>query len=266
MVSAQAMEEDDDVTLESDDAESLTNYVRRPQHEICLAEVFKMPTEDLLAALVIKKYNQPGYIPSEVLVTLARSNYGGCARVRNAIALSLNERLVSELGRFLNHHLNWYGVMARSSEAEVEAIAYVRDRIFRSKVDVSFAEVSFGPFVGTRLLDWFKAEVALKNSVPSIDGLKAPADEDGNELSLADQVVDEVGLTPEETLARKQLLINCRGAVLQLPEKQRTALMLCFHQEMTHKQAGEVMGLGESSVQKYVKAALNALRNGDWHD
>jgi RNA polymerase sigma factor (sigma-70 family) len=259
------LQEGDDVDIDADDAPTLTSYTRRPQHEACLAEVFKMSNDQLIAALAIKKYDEPGYIPSEVLVTLARGRFGGCARVRNEVALTLNERLVMGLGIFLNQHLSLHGVMTRSSESAAEAVAYVRERIFRSKVDVSFPEVAFGPFLGTRFLDWFKSQLALKNSLPSIDALRPPQDDDGNELSLAGQVADEVGLTPEEKLERKQTILKCRAAVLRLTENQRTALTWCVVHDMTHKQAAALMGLSESSVQKYVKSALEALRNGDWH-
>lgn len=267
MVSGTAAEEVDDAHLDDDgDAQSLTNYTRRPQHQELLAEVFKMDSDELLARLAIKKYSQPGFIPAEVLVTLARSRYGGSARVRNAIALALNERVVIELRYFLNKNLQWYGVMTRSSESAVEAVAEVQLRIFHSEVEVSFAEVAFRPFVGDRLRDWFKSQTRLKNSVPSVDSLKPADDVDGSQLSLIEQVVDEVGLTPEEKLAQKQLFARCRAAVLRLPEKQRTALILYVMQDMTHKQAGEVMGLEESSVRKYVKSALEALRNGGWYE
>lgn len=267
MVSGTAAEEVDDAHLEGeDDVQSLTSYIRRPQHEACLAEIFRTESDDLLARLAIKKYDQAGFIPSEVLVTLARSRYGGSVRVRNAIALALNDRLVIELRHFLNRNLQWYGVITRSSESAAEAIAEVRVWIFRSEVEVCFAEVSFRTCVDKRLMDWFKAQGRFKNKMPSVDGLKPANDEDGNQLSLTEQVVDDVGLTPEEALAQKQLFARCRAAALRLPDKQRTALMLCVMQDMTHKQAGEVMGLGESSVQKYVKSALAALRNGDWHE
>lgn len=255
-----------DGEIDADDAESLQSYQRQPEHELCLAKVFKMDGDQLLAALAIKKYTQVGYIPSEVLVTLARNSYGGSARVRNAIAIALNERLVLGFKGYLNRNLKWFKVATRSSEAQVEGVAYVRERIFRSRAEVSFAEVRFGMFIGMRLLDWFKSQTALKNKVPSVDGEIAPTDEDGNELSLADQVPDEVGLSPEAALQQKQLFTSCRGAVLALPDKQRTAVLLCFHQSMTHREAGEVMGLSESSVQKHVAAALKTLRIGDWHE
>jgi RNA polymerase sigma factor (sigma-70 family) len=266
MVSEATDEEADEEQLEDAGAQSQASYIRRPQHEACLAEIFSMDSDELLARLAIKSYDYPGFIPAEVLVTLARNRYGSSARVRNAIALTLNGRLLIELKAFLNKNLQWYRVMTRSSESEVEAVAYVRERIFRSTVDVSFPEVTFGQFVGTRLLDWFKSEIRLKNKVPSVDAFRPVDDEDGNELSLIEQVVDDVNLSPDGALERKQLIIRCRAAVLRLSDKQRVALSFCVLHEMTHKQAGEIMGLSESSVQKYVKTALAALRSGDWHE
>ena len=259
-------EEADEALHDECEAKSLTNYVRRPQHEVVLAEIFRMQSDELVKRLAVKSYAQPGFIPAEVLVTLARDHYGGSARVRREIALTLNERLTIELKSFLNKNLQWYRVMTRSSESEAEAVAYVRERIFRSTVEVSFPEVTFSQFVGTRLLDWFKSEVRLKNKVPSVDAIRPVNDEDGNEVSLTEQVVDDIGLTPEEAAQRKQLVLRCRAAVLLLSEKQRVALSYCVVHEMTHREAGEIMGLSASSVQKYVKTALTALRNGDWHE
>lgn len=208
MVPKEAVEEDGgvDIDIDAENADSLANYVRRPEHEIWLATVFKMTHDELVSALAIEKYNQPGYIPSEILVTLARNNYGGVARVQNAVALTLNKRLVSELGRFFHKEINWLGVLNRSSESRAEAVAYVIDHIFRSKVEVSFAEVAFGPYVKMRLLDWFKSEIAQKNSAPSVDAITAPSDEDGSGLSLTEQVEDEHTLTPEEALERKKMI------------------------------------------------------------
>lgn len=249
-----------------DDEQSLKSYDRRPQHQQCLAEIFQLDSEELIARLEIKKYRQAGFVPAEVLVTLARGRYGGTARVRNAIALALNERLVIELRYFVNKNLQWYGVTTRSSEWAEEAVAEVRLKIFKSQIEVSFAEVAFRMFTDTCLRDWFKSQVRFKNDMPSVDSLGPADDEDGGQLSPTGQVVDDVGQTPEEKLAQKELFAQCRLAVQRLPDKQRTALILYVLQDMTYEQAGKVMGLEESSVRKYVKSALEALRNGDWHD
>jgi RNA polymerase sigma factor (sigma-70 family) len=273
MVSGTAAEEADEAQLDDDNnddyVQSRTSYARRPQHQECLAEIFQMGGDDLLARLAIKKYSDTGFVPAEVLVTLARSRFGGTARIRGAIALALNERLITEVRYFVNRNPQWYSVMARSSEAAAEAMSDVRLKIFDNEVEISFAEVAFRPFVDKRLMDWFKSQTRIKNNMPSVDGLKSGDDEDGNRLSLAEQVVDDDGLNPEDALQqeqRRKLFERCRPAIRGLREKERTALVLCVIQDMTHKQAGEVMGLGESSVQKYVKSALEALRSGDWHE
>lgn len=262
MVQKEAVEDDvgPDVDIDADDAASLTSYTRRPEHARLLAAVFQMSKVQLLSALAIEKYSEPGYIPSEVLVSLMRGNFGGSMQVSTEIGLTLHKRLVSELGRFFHKKINCQGVLASSSEARSEAVSFVIERIFRSKVEVSFAEVSFGDFVKHRLLDWFKSQITLKNSAPSVDAIAAKHDEDGSGLSLTDQVVDEYSLNPEETLSRKQLVVQCRAALLTLTEKQRTAVMLVYYQDMTHKEAAGVMKLHESSVQKHLEKAIAALK------
>lgn len=257
----------EDVDEEDADTEvSQQSYTRRPEHEIQLSQVLRMQRNQLLAALAVRKHSMTGYIASEVLVTLVRGSFGTSSNVRDAVAIALNERLVILLKLFLRYNPEWYSIVSRSSESEVEAIAYTRERIFSNTAEVSFAEVTFFEFVRLRLLDWFKSQTRLKNSVQSVDALERPEDEDGNTLSLVDQIEDEFGLSPEKQLERKQLIERCRGAIYLLPEKQRTALTLCELQDMTHKEAANVMNLSESSVQKYVKAALKGLQNGDWHE
>ena len=260
-------EESDDAHLEEEqEAQSTISYERRAQHQQCLAEVFQLDSEELLARLAIEKYDQPGFIAAEVLVSLARSRFGSSSRVRSAIALALNRSLLSELRYFVNRNLQWYGVTTRSSEWEVEAVAEVRKAIFSGSADVSFAEVSFRVFADKRLRDWFKSQSRLKNKMPSVDALAAPDDGDGNSLSLTDQVEDDTGLSPEAQLAQKQLFARCRLAVARLPKQRRTALVMYVLQEMTYKQVGELMKLDESTVRHHVQSALKTLRNGDWHE
>lgn len=257
----------EDVGEDDADTEvSHQSYTRRTEHEIQLSQVLRMQREQLLAALAVKHHSNDGYIASEVLVTLVRGSYGTTCSVRDAIALTLHERLIKLFKNFLQCNPEWYSIVSRSSETETEAIAYTRERIFTNRAEVSFAEVTFFEFVRLRLLDWFKSQTRLKNSVQSVDAIERPDDEDGNAISLVDQVEDEFGLSPENALERKQLIERCRGAIYRLPEKQRTALTLCELQDLTHKEAADVMHLSESSVQKYVKAALKGLRNGDWHE
>lgn len=269
MVSEPADEESDQSHLDGDeDPQSPISYKRRPQHQLCLAGVFQMDGDELLRRLAIEKYDQPGFIPAEVLVTLARGRYGGSARVRNEIALALNRQVLCELAYFLKVNPEWYPIIARDSEQAAEAVSEVQLRIFKSTAEVSFSEVAFRMFVTARLFDWCKSQARHKNGMSSVDDVTATGEEAG-QPSRAEELVDEGTLAPEENVEREQqrkLFSRCWAAVKALPEKRRTALVLYVLQDMTYKQAGEVMKLEESTVRWHVQSALKALRNGDWHE
>ncbi|MGN6529547.1 MAG: RNA polymerase sigma factor [Burkholderiaceae bacterium] len=269
MVSENADEDSDDSHPGGGEDEQLvTSYDRRPEHQQCLAEVFRMDSDELLRRLAIEGYDQPGFIPAEVVVSLARSRYGaGAARVRNAVALALNRHVIYELAYFVASYPEWYSVVARDSEQAADAVAEVRLRIFSSDKEVSFSEIAFRMFATRRLLDWCKSQVRQKNDMLSVDNLTASAEEAG-QPSMVGELIDESALALEDQLERdehKKLLVRCWQAVKALPEKQRTAVVLYVVQDMTNKEVGEVMQLDESTVRWHVKSALNALRNGDWH-
>lgn len=256
------VEESEEDSPDHDDEES-TRYERRPQHEQCLAEVFRLDSDELIARLTVDRFDHPGFIPAEVLVTLARSGFGSGHRVRRAIAEALNRCLLRELRFFIKSNPRWYSITARSGEAEVEAVADVRSSIFASKHEVSFAETSFRLFVDKRLRDWFKAQARWKNSMPSVESLVA---DNEDRPSLRELIEDAPQSRPEELVALKQLVNRCLVTIAKLPTKQRRAVTLCFLQEMTFKEAGEQMELDESSVRYHVKSALKALQEGDWHE
>lgn len=269
MVAEPADEESDDLHPDGNGStKSPTSYQRRPQHQHCLAEVFGMDGDELIRRLAVQKYDQPGFIPAEVLVTLARGRYGGSTRVRNEIALALNRQVLHELAYFLKVNPEWYPVIARDSEQAAEAVSEVQLRIFSSTAEVSFSEVAFRMFVTARLFDWCKSQARHKNGMSSADNVTAIAEEAG-QPSRAEDLIDEGALAPEDFVEREQqkkLFSRCWAAVQALPEKRRTALVLYVFQDMTYKQAGEVMKLEESTVRWHVQSALRALRNGDWHE
>lgn len=255
------VEESEEENPDHDD-EELTCYERRPEHEKCLAEVFQLDSDELVSRLAIDRYDQAEFIPAEVLVTLVRSGFGYSFRVQSAIAKALNRSLLKELRVFIKSQPNWASVLNRSSETGVEVIADIRSSIFKSKLDVSFAEISFRVFVDKRLRDWFKAQARPKNSMLSVDSLPA-ADED--RPSLVEQMEDAPQKRPDELYALKQIVERCLVAVTRLPARQRMAVTLHVLHDMTLKEAGEQMGLDESTVRYHVKAALQALQQGELH-
>lgn len=256
------VEELEDESTDHDEEDAIF-YIRRPQHEQCLAEVFRLNSDELIDRLSIDRFDRPGFVPAEVVVTLARSGFGSGPRVRRAIAEALNRCVLKELRFFIKSNANWYSVIKRTSEEEVEAVADIRSSIFTSKHEISFAEVSFRVFADKRLRSWFKAQARWKNSMPSVDSFTA-SDADGP--SLIEQIEDDSKSRPEELFARKQLVERCLVAVARLPAQQRIALTLHVLQDITYKEAGELMQLDESSVRYHVKSALKALQGGNWYE
>jgi RNA polymerase sigma factor (sigma-70 family) len=243
-----------------------TSYERRPEHEAMLAVVFQMTAEEVLAALAVKRHTAPGFIASEVLVTLARAGFGTIYQVRDAIGLALNERIVRILSHFLLVNPEWNAVVSRSSEAKKEAVSFTQLRIFAADARVSFAEVTFKHFVDMRLLDWFRSQTRLKNKVPSVDGLRPPDAEDGEPLSLVEQIEDDVSLRPDEQAELNQLKERSQSALRSLPKKESQAVYFCIECEFTQQEAAWYMKCKDRSVRTYLKSALARLRNGDWYE
>ncbi len=85
--------------------------------------------------------------------------------------------------------------------------------------------------------------------------LDAPDPETGSTPDVAD-------LTPsaEQDLLRDERLKAIRDIVLQLPERQRTAVLMHKYQGMDYKQVGEVLKLSESATKSLLFRAYQTLR------
>lgn len=65
----------------------------------------------------------------------------------------------------------------------------------------------------------------------------------------------------EEAAALKQTHALLAARVAALPDRQKTALILCFYEEMSHKEAAEVMGVGVKALESLLSRAKAALKN-----
>ena len=85
--------------------------------------------------------------------------------------------------------------------------------------------------------------------------LDAPDPETGTTPDVAD-------MTPsaEQDLLRDERLKAIRDIVLQLPERQRTAVLMHKYQGMDYKQVGEVLKLSESATKSLLFRAYQTLR------
>lgn len=75
-----------------------------------------------------------------------------------------------------------------------------------------------------------------------------------------DEDLPDPGLDPGEAEERRQHRQLLADALAQLPLRQRGALALHYLQELSAREAGEVMGLGEKAFESLVLRARRALR------
>jgi RNA polymerase sigma-70 factor (ECF subfamily) len=85
--------------------------------------------------------------------------------------------------------------------------------------------------------------------------LDAPDAETGSTPDVADDTP-----TVEQDLVREERLKAIRAHVMELPERQRTAVLMHKYQEMDYKQIGEVLKLSESATKSLLFRAYQSLR------
>jgi len=83
------------------------------------------------------------------------------------------------------------------------------------------------------------------------------ADEEGERSSMAERIPDPKAQTSYETADHNEFRKLLEQAVLELPEQERTVLVLYYYENLMLKEIGDVMGVSESRVsQIHTKAVL----------
>lgn len=77
--------------------------------------------------------------------------------------------------------------------------------------------------------------------------------------AVADDLADE-GPAPEQRLISAEDREALRAAIAALPERQRTALVLCHYEEMSQAEAASVMEIGERAYESLLARARRGLR------
>jgi RNA polymerase sigma-70 factor, ECF subfamily len=88
--------------------------------------------------------------------------------------------------------------------------------------------------------------------VPGLSGASA--------LELADRLLDPGG-GPSEGLRREELRRRVRSALEALPEADREVLALRYLEQLSAKEVGAVLGVGEQAAKKRALRALQRLRD-----
>jgi RNA polymerase sigma-70 factor (ECF subfamily) len=86
------------------------------------------------------------------------------------------------------------------------------------------------------------------------------------------QVEDVAALSGPDELVRRELLAKVEEAIADLPEQQRTALLLCREEEVSYEEIARILGVSLSATKSIIhrgRAVLRArlkayLRTGAW--
>jgi RNA polymerase sigma-70 factor, ECF subfamily len=105
-----------------------------------------------------------------------------------------------------------------------------------------------------RISTWLH-QVAYRLCIDSIRRRRPSVAIDAVEEALPDD-----DLAADARLMRIDAVSAVRAAVDRLPERQRTALVLCHFQEMSQAEAAAVMGIGESAYESVLARARRRLR------
>jgi RNA polymerase sigma factor for flagellar operon FliA len=158
----------------------------------------------------------------------------------------------------LLRELDWLPRSVRQRESEVaSAYARLQTELGRPPSD---QELAAALQLTLDELDRIAQQVALQ-SIQSLDQVISGARSQGwEEDTFCDCVADHHSITPEEQVeqwAERDLLVK---AIEALPESERTVVSLYYHEGLTLKEIGEVLGVTESRVCQIHGKALLRLR------
>jgi RNA polymerase sigma factor for flagellar operon FliA len=93
-----------------------------------------------------------------------------------------------------------------------------------------------------------------------IASLQSEHSEDGQESDLAESLPGREDEDPLTLCEQHEMNGQLQRAIIHLPEREQQVLMLYYQQEMTMREVGELMGIGESRVSQIHSQAVKRLR------
>ena len=100
--------------------------------------------------------------------------------------------------------------------------------------------------------------LADDTTVTSIYDKKGSSDGD---LEIIDTIQDSYSLAPHEQMEEKDVKKELENALKRLPERERTIMVLYYHENMTLKEIGEAINVSESRISQLHAQAIMKLKN-----
>ncbi len=93
-----------------------------------------------------------------------------------------------------------------------------------------------------------------------ISSLQVESNADGQETDLAQNIAGPIDRDPLTICMEGESRERLERAIAKLPEREQQVLMLYYQQELTMREVGELMGVGESRVSQIHTLAVKHLR------
>ncbi len=100
--------------------------------------------------------------------------------------------------------------------------------------------------------------LADDTTITSLYDKKGASDGD---IEIIDTIEDSHTLAPHEELEEKDVKKELEGALKRLPERERTIMVLYYHENMTLKEIGDAINISESRVSQLHAQAIMKLKN-----
>ena len=146
--------------------------------------------------------------------------------------------------------------LPRSIRRKIKDIKDAQDEL-KAKYGRNATNTEVANFLG---IEKEKVEQLLSDdtTVTSIYEKKGASDGD---IEIIDTIQDSNSLNPHEKLEEKDIKKELEDALKRLPERERTIMVLYYHENMTLKEIGEAINVSESRISQLHAQAIMKLKN-----
>jgi DNA-directed RNA polymerase specialized sigma24 family protein len=238
-------------------------------HQRTLEQASQQSEDELRDRLGVEGYNDPNYLPSEVLVSFVKLQFGRASGLLDAIVARLNGRILALVRKFLKTRA---GALRGGDKVEEDATnsVWVALAANDEPVGEAFAEVRFLPFVHRRLTDFVRQARRQQGDSVLFCQLD-PKTVDGEDVAFEDTLAADAADQPESEVARNQLRERLtRLLTTEMPKKEKLAVYFRIELGYDWKKAAELMDCSVPTARKYyalgVQRLLGELDDGPEND
>lgn len=231
---------------------------RDPNHQKRLLEVLELDTKELLRQLEISDYEQPDYIPSEVLASLIRARNGQAVETLDATACALNRRIITGVKNHIGRNPDWRARAQRDSEFLKDAVQRFWEEFLGNVEEVCNAEVRFAIYLQNKVHDLMRHSFAQKNMNKSTEELVS-VDEDGKQVDYLETIEDPEDDGPDNKAILDQEKMILNKALSDLPRLERQAFYFRLELKYNWKTVAQLLHCSIPTARKLKDEAVRKL-------